>query len=533
MPQRSREMPEEDASVRVIRRTGVVVILFLTLLFCVAFIVRNGARYAGELYFTLFDDAMISMTYARNLAEGHGLVWNAGGAAVEGYTNFLWTLWMALLHLLPVAESKVSLLVMGTGVVLLLANALAVAVLARRMEFASTAAFLFAVAATALCYPLIFWTLRGMEVGLLALLLSLALVQALRLAETGAPRTAWGLGGLLAVGLLVRPDFAVAAISIGAVVALAVPPSARARALAPLAICAVATVGLHTAFRIGYYGDPLPNTYYLKMTGYLLEVRVGRGVSVFMDSVRQHLWPLLLFGGVAALDPRARRLLAFRLLAIVAVMQCGYSVWVGGDAWEEFVFANRFVAVVLPCFVLCAAKGIDAVVARVAAGVGGRSAAVVAAAVCMALAWLPVNVPHFARWFDSGAIIVDKDHRLAQRGLWIRERTPEDTRIGVMAAGAVPYFARRFAIDLLGKSDVVIAHSPPVDPGVFYPGHTKWDYRYSLGELRPDLIIQVALIRKQDRAYFKSLDYVRAPRSLGSHMTRAFAQRLSPSDANE
>ena len=66
-------------------------------------------------YFTLFDDAMISMRYARNLSESHGLLWNAGQAPVEGYTNFLWTLWMACLHLLPIASSKISLMVMLSG----------------------------------------------------------------------------------------------------------------------------------------------------------------------------------------------------------------------------------------------------------------------------------------------------------------------------------------------------------------------------------------------------------------------------------
>ena len=40
------------------------------------------------------DDAFISFRYARNLAEGYGLVWNIG-ERVEGYTNFLWTLCMA------------------------------------------------------------------------------------------------------------------------------------------------------------------------------------------------------------------------------------------------------------------------------------------------------------------------------------------------------------------------------------------------------------------------------------------------------
>ena len=42
----------------------------------------------------LTDDAFISFRYARNLLEGHGLVFNPG-ERVEGYTNFLWTLEIA------------------------------------------------------------------------------------------------------------------------------------------------------------------------------------------------------------------------------------------------------------------------------------------------------------------------------------------------------------------------------------------------------------------------------------------------------
>src|SRR5712671_3005496 len=48
----------------------------------------------GTRFFWIDDDEMISMRYARNLVEGHGLVWNPG-EHVEGYTNFLWTLAMA------------------------------------------------------------------------------------------------------------------------------------------------------------------------------------------------------------------------------------------------------------------------------------------------------------------------------------------------------------------------------------------------------------------------------------------------------
>jgi hypothetical protein len=41
------------------------------------------------------DDAFISFRYAQNLVEGKGLVYNAG-ERVEGYSNFLWTLLIAL-----------------------------------------------------------------------------------------------------------------------------------------------------------------------------------------------------------------------------------------------------------------------------------------------------------------------------------------------------------------------------------------------------------------------------------------------------
>jgi len=38
------------------------------------------------------EDAFIALRFARNLAVGHGLVWNPGTAPVEGYTDFLWVL---------------------------------------------------------------------------------------------------------------------------------------------------------------------------------------------------------------------------------------------------------------------------------------------------------------------------------------------------------------------------------------------------------------------------------------------------------
>jgi hypothetical protein len=59
---------------------------------------------AYVLHFILFrgwivDDAGISFAYARNLADGNGLVAQPGSAPVEGYSNFAWVVLLAPLFL--------------------------------------------------------------------------------------------------------------------------------------------------------------------------------------------------------------------------------------------------------------------------------------------------------------------------------------------------------------------------------------------------------------------------------------------------
>lgn len=65
------------------------------------------------------------MCFAKNLAAGHGLVFNPGGERVEGFTNPLWVGFMALFHL-PIAPAKISLCIQAGGALFLLLNLLAV-----------------------------------------------------------------------------------------------------------------------------------------------------------------------------------------------------------------------------------------------------------------------------------------------------------------------------------------------------------------------------------------------------------------------
>src|ERR1700736_4709706 len=69
------------------------------------FIIKTSFVFNGVRYFVLFDDMMIGMRYARNLVQHGQLVWNLG-ERVEGFTNPLWVLYFAVLHLIGVPESK-------------------------------------------------------------------------------------------------------------------------------------------------------------------------------------------------------------------------------------------------------------------------------------------------------------------------------------------------------------------------------------------------------------------------------------------
>src|SRR5262245_6001421 len=79
-----------------LRRVNLALACLLLLLFLWGgwFIYRTSFVVDGTRYFCLFDDAMISMTYARNLLEGPGLNWALYGATFEVFSDPLCILLM-------------------------------------------------------------------------------------------------------------------------------------------------------------------------------------------------------------------------------------------------------------------------------------------------------------------------------------------------------------------------------------------------------------------------------------------------------
>ena len=257
--------------------TAFLVIALLTAAYGAVYIYQTSFVVDGTQYFCLFDDAMISMRYAHNLADGNGMVMNPG-EHVEGVTNPLWVLYMALLHLLPVPAAKISLLVQLTGLALHIATIWLVMRLSRLVADDAFWVGTGAMILTAFYLPLVSWSLQGMEVSLVTFMIALAAYWcAVHLREGTWPGRVFV---LLGIGTMVRIDVAVPYLAVLAFVWMFMPVHRKRAALWGIGIL-TGMLLIQTLVRLWYYGDPLPNTYYLKMTGYPALLRIARGVSVF------------------------------------------------------------------------------------------------------------------------------------------------------------------------------------------------------------------------------------------------------------
>jgi hypothetical protein len=73
------------------------------------------------------------------------------------------------------------------------------------------------------------------------------------------------------------------------------------------------------------------------------------------------------------------------------------------------------------------------------------------------------------------------------------------------------FFSERPVVDLLGKSDPVVAHVRP-KLAFFYPGHNKWDDQYSVLRLRPGVVAQLWQPTEGDVRMIAAAGYVRVAR---------------------
>lgn len=437
----------------------------LGVLACIAEFLRESWPLPPHL-----DDAYISYRYARNLVEGVGLVYNPG-EYVEGFTNLLWTLLVAVgLALGCEAKAAAHALGLASGVAALVATfGYARTGLASERSWLAALAPVLVLSSTA--FPR--WSTSGMETPLFV-----AAVMAALWAQA-AGRMGWATAWVC-VATLTRPDGALLA----AVVFGFWLPRVRREGLRVLAGPAVwlVLVALLSAFRLAYYGSAVPNTFYAKVPG----VPVELGVRYLADFLADGAGFLLLPAAAAALrEP------CLRPGALFAAVFSAYVVGVGGDAFAH----GRFLLPVLGVLVVLAVRG-SLRLYEARRGLGLASAA------CVALAfWVQVY---------GGALSVE-GLRESKRAAALRKARRVDATferggqkkaevilgrgepvrlVAATGIGVFGYHSRLPILDLLGLVDETIARGPSAASGHGYPapGHSRSNADYVLAR-EPDYIL--------------------------------------------
>ncbi|MEO8677328.1 MAG: hypothetical protein ABI569_17265, partial [Casimicrobiaceae bacterium] len=389
----------------------------------------------GVRYFWLDDDMMISMRYARNLAEGNGLVWTAGGDRVEGYSNFLWTMVMAAVHVFRPPSNLAAIPVRAIGYLCTVGTFAFAIRLLRVFVPRGVIPAVVMLACIVLCPDVIHWAAWGFENALLGFLLLVFLVRLFE--RRGDDRIAY-----LALALIpiTRAD-GIYLFAAAAAIALLLSKNRRGT-IAWLAL-ALVPFAAHLTFRLSYYGEWLPNTYYLKVYGLTDRHRRGFEYARGFTQVYGVLLAVSIAAGLA-IARRDRRGLAVLVLGFATL---GYVTMVGNDMF----FGYRFFSHLLPVLFAFAGAGI-AILGR---GLVGRLG--------IAAVLLIVSVPPLPKLFQP-LLLPDTNgdqQKQIQVAALINKNALPESSIAVACAGLVPYMTGRPALDILGKSDKHIARLDP------------------------------------------------------------------------
>jgi arabinofuranosyltransferase len=404
------------------------------------------------------DDAWISFRVARNLVQHGVLSYGLEGAPVEGMTNLSWTLlsatWIGLAPGLdPIIPARL------LGAVLLLATVVLVGRMAAGLarEAGGTTWIAAGVAAGLLAASgsTVGHAISGLETPLWGFLVALSLERAA--AARHSQRAAVHAGLVLGLLALTRPEAAL----FGGLLCLAMLGCGWRRAAAA-ALPFAATIGALEIFRLTYYGQLLPNTFYAKPPW------IGGGVSYLQDFALLGLGGL----GILAVVPGLQRSRPLRALLLLGLAMALATAATGGD----WMLGHRRLTITTITLVIAA--GVGASLAT-----GAWRWIVGSALAC----WLAGNAWAAAQELDVAWYEPTTMARVGD----IIQQSPEVDLVAAIDIGRLGWSYQGEILDLAGLTDAHIAHMqlPEAGEGADKGGHmTRWDPAYF--EARdPDLVV--------------------------------------------
>jgi hypothetical protein len=439
------------------------------------------------------DDAGITFNFARNLAQGFGIVLYPGGERVEGYSNPSWMFLLAgaiKLGMGPFAAAKFLAYLLGAGTLILL-GLMAARALPDRPSYALLAApLLLAAHGTYLI-----WSFSGMETVLQVFLMTAG---AYRLFRESDPdnQDRLPVAPLLYFALAITRPEAIGyfALAIG-YRALAYNIRGRTLGLRDLIWLAAffAPWGLYQLWHHVYFAWPLPNTFYAKVhvdrsLSDILSTSTNGGRYVIDYIAAFKLKPLFLLAPFALLSRKGWPSTLF--FAGTLAFALFFPMYANGDWMDGYRFCTP---AAMPLFVL-AALGVQGIANGVGWFLRNKPAAKTAVAATLAgvfltaaLAWL---VP-------TSKVLVEKHMKrpparirgLAKRAEFYREKLDRlrfqdfEATILDMDMGGLSLTSRMKIIDVGRLCDVPYAQNY-----ADLKNRRRFAEQYVLNDRRPEIV---------------------------------------------
>lgn len=445
-----------------------------------------------QFYYHVNEDAWISFKYARNLADGYGLVSNPGDATQEGYSNLVLVLLLALFKWLfnadPVHTSKIIGILSLTAIVILTyfmvrlllttpehslyVNQYPFAhVFSQQRDFYLPALSLIIATCIVASKYMSFWTSQGLETTLYALLIWVITYLTLLVILTHQYRWFWLIALISFVSLNTRPEglmnFPTA---IGVIVIGAWLDKVELKEFIPNLIKSsllfLLFVIILLSFKWYYFGHLLANPSYVKLavsawlnplpyfTGYLN----AKGILFNLLLIFAFISSLLTIWTVL------RKNASYHLINILLVCsaftssQLFFIYYSGGD----YMSHSRFLITHYPVFIL-SIVWFTTVGFALFFKILQKTSLIIVGVILAISAWQePVTDPN---WYEVNFASPLKIHEIAQSGHYIqanRLNQKMDSVTGYYATsefGYIPYHVKAKGLDILGLNQKEIAYN--------------------------------------------------------------------------
>jgi len=473
-----------------------------------AFLLIIGLLLLSHILFLncMMEDSFISFRYAKNLVDGNGLRWNPDEEPVEGYTNFLWVLLCAVALK---AGLELPLFSQILGILAAFLTLVYVYRFSRNILNWPTAASLVPCLLLSLSGPFATWAGSGMETNLFTLMLMASIYHFAVYFRFERTTHLFRCSFFLFLATLTRPEgFGIFVMIVGLSLAGVVwlQQSFR-RFVLPLASYIVLT-GLYLSWKLSYFGNLLPNTFYAKTGGtihqYLRGLRYTGTFFLFFVLPFVFLVAFLIWEKKRNIfkTPDVRQFFQDRgekmgllLCGVFVLVYTLFIVYEGGDYMAMFRF---FVPLLPPLYILLAAS-ILFLIRSLLPNSRKRILArgmILFAVLFTLLQSTPVEtklfpVPIYQEGTYRG-VLNERWHvaRLSLIGKYFRRyKKSQAESLATRAIGAISYYSDMNIIDLHGLVDPVIARQKKKDIGKEYPGHEKSDMLYIVTQRRPTFIV--------------------------------------------